>query len=83
MQVNAVNPGPVRTDRLAGRLEKAAGEQGVGVDEAARRMVKAARITRLGEPEDIANLVAFLVSPAGRRLLGSLIDIDGGLTKTM
>ncbi|HVS36884.1 MAG TPA: SDR family oxidoreductase, partial [Gemmataceae bacterium] len=83
VQVNAVNPGPVRTERLAARLQTAAHDQGVGVEEAAAQMVKYARITRLGEPEDIAYLVAFLVSPRGRLMQGSLIDIDGGLTKTI
>ena len=83
VQVNAVNPGPVRTERLAARLQTAAREQGVSVEQAALLMVKSARITCLGEPEDVAFLVAFLVSPRGRLLQGSLIDVDGGLTKTI
>jgi len=83
VQVNAVNPGFVRTDRLDARLRKAAQEQGVSPAEAADRMVKSAGVTRLGEPEDIANLVAFIVSPQGRLLQGALIDIDGGQTKTI
>ena len=56
---------------------------GTDVAEAARNFVRDARITRLGDPEDIANLVAFVVSPAGRLLQGSLIDMDGGQTKTL
>ncbi len=83
VQVNAVNPGPVRTDRLEARLQALADEQGVGREEAALRMVQGLRVTRLGEPEDVANLVAFLVSPRGRLLQGSLIDVDGGQTKTI
>ena len=42
-----------------------------------------ARVTRVGEPEDIAGLVAFIASPAGRFLHGALIDMDGGATKTL
>jgi NAD(P)-dependent dehydrogenase (short-subunit alcohol dehydrogenase family) len=38
---------------------------------------------KVGEPEDIAALVAFLLSPHGRLLHGALIDADGGLTKTV
>ncbi len=45
--------------------------------------MREANILRLGEPEDVANLVAFVVSPAGRYLHGALIDIDGGQTKTI
>jgi 3-oxoacyl-[acyl-carrier protein] reductase len=73
VQVNAINPGFVRTARLAKRLESISEE----------RLVREANITRIGEPEDIANLVAYIVSPAGRFLQGSLIDIDGGQTKTI
>lgn len=73
VQVNAINPGAIRTDRLRKRL--AAIEEDT--------FVKAQAITRIGEPEEVAALVAFLVSPAGRYMHGSLIDIDGGATKTM
>ena len=83
VQVNAVNPGPVRTDRLQRRLEAAAKAQGSDLEAAAARMVEEASITRFGEPEDIAALVAFIVGPQGRWLQGSLIDMDGGETKTL
>jgi 3-oxoacyl-[acyl-carrier protein] reductase len=83
VQVNAINPGSTRTDRLARRLAASAAEMGVDVKTATQNLVRDANITRLGEPEDIANLVAFVVSPAGSLLQGSLIDIDGGQTKTI
>ncbi len=47
------------------------------------RMVKAQKITRMGEPEDIAYLVAFIVSKRGSLLQGALIDMEGGSTKTI
>lgn len=83
VQVNAINPGPVRTGRFQTRVEKVAQQQGIEAREAEARMVSELNITRIGEPEDIANLVAFLVSPSGRFLQGSLIDMDGGETKTL
>src|SRR5262249_15736417 len=83
VQVNAINPGPVRTARLERRLAARAAEMGADMAEAARDFVRDAGITRLGEPEDIANLVAFVASPSGRLLQGSLIDMDGGQTKTL
>ena len=43
-------------------------------------MVQRTNTVRLGEPEDIANLAAFVVSPQGRFLQGALIDMDGGHT---
>ena len=83
VQVNAINPGPVRTDRLARRLEAQAVAQGTDVADAAARFVREAQITRIGEPEDIAALAAFILSPAGRLLQGALIDMDGGQTKAL
>ena len=83
VQVNAINPGTVRTDRFQGRLTRMVQEGAADFAEAERRFVKESGITRVGEPEDIADLVAYLVSPSGRFLQGSLIDIDGGQTRTI
>lgn len=83
VQVNAISPGTVRTDRFAQRMETLAAAKQIPLSEAESVYVREARVTRVGEPEDIAGLVAFMVSPAGRFLHGSLIDMDGGATKTL
>ena len=83
VQVNAINPGYIRTDRLQIRLEKIAREQGIDLAAAARRIVAADTIVRIGEPEDVAQLVAFIVAPASRFLHGAIVDLDGGQTKTL
>src|SRR5580698_113666 len=83
VQVNAVNPGNIRTARFQGRLEATAAQQGIDVAAAERNIVESAKTTRIGEPEDIAALVAFAVSPEGRFLQGALIDMDGGATKVI
>ena len=83
VQVNSVNPGTVRTDRLKTRLDTTMKEQGIDLATAERRFVEGSGVTRIGEPEDIAALVAFVVGPEGRFLQGSLIDMDGGATKTV
>ena len=83
VQVVAVNPGPVRTERLTMLVRSRAEREGIDTEEAVRRMAAEARITRVGEPEDVAALVAFVASPEGRLLHGALIDIDGGMTKTI
>jgi NAD(P)-dependent dehydrogenase (short-subunit alcohol dehydrogenase family) len=75
VQVNAVNPGFIRTGRLARRM---AAENVTAAD-----LTREANIRRIGEPEDVASLVAYLVSPEGGYLHGSLIDLDGGQTKTL
>ena len=83
VQVNAINPGTVRTDRLKVRLESMMKEQGIDLAAAERRFVEGSGVTRIGEPEDIAALASFVVGPEGRFLQGSLIDMDGGATKTV
>lgn len=83
IQVNAVNPGSIRTERYKRMLEATAADQGIDVATAEKRIIESARTTRVGEPEDIAALVAFIVSPEGRFLQGSLIDMDGGATKVI
>jgi NAD(P)-dependent dehydrogenase (short-subunit alcohol dehydrogenase family) len=65
------------------RLEVLAMERGIDVASAADLMVKEAHVTRLGEPDDIAHLITFIVSPQGKLLQGALIDMDGGSTKTI
>ena len=83
VQVNCVNPGPVRTARLEARLAHIAAERGVTREDALAILLARERITRVAEPEEIAALVAFIVGPQGRSLHGSLIDMDGGSTKTI
>lgn len=83
VQVNVINPGSIRTGRLQKRLEALAAEKGVDLAGAERQMIAATKTTRIGEPEDIAALVAFIVSPEGRFLQGAMIDMDGGATKTL
>jgi NAD(P)-dependent dehydrogenase (short-subunit alcohol dehydrogenase family) len=83
IQVNCVNPGAVRTDRLKARLAETMKAKGLDQAAAERQFVEALRVTRIGEPEDIAALVAFVVSEEGRFLQGSIVDMDGGATKTV
>ncbi len=83
VQVNAINPGRVKTERFQSTLQAEAAHHGGDLDAALKAIVKKTNIVRLGEPEDIANLAAFMVSPISRYLQGSLIDMDGGLTKTI
>jgi NAD(P)-dependent dehydrogenase (short-subunit alcohol dehydrogenase family) len=82
IQVNAINPGDIRTDRFARRIKEAAAAQGVDEAEAERRQVTKDRTRRIGEPADIAGLVRFIVSQRGSFLQGAIIDMDGGKTKT-
>jgi 3-oxoacyl-[acyl-carrier protein] reductase len=83
VQVNAINPGSVRTERYARRVAALARERNIAAADAERELVRSAGAVRVGEPEDIAALAAFVVGPEGRFLQGALIDMDGGETKTI
>jgi NAD(P)-dependent dehydrogenase (short-subunit alcohol dehydrogenase family) len=83
VQVNAINPGRVKTDRLKQMMAAEAAELGGDLNIAEQSIIRKSNIVRLGEPEDVAGLAAFIVSPYSRYLQGSLIDLDGGQTKTV
>ena len=83
VQVNAINPGPVRTARFEARLRQTAAEHGVDLEAALEIFMREEKVSKIGEPADIAALISFILSPHGRLLHGSLIDADGGLTKTV
>ena len=83
IQVNAINPGSVRTGRLDKRLADLAARRHIEPAAAERLLVENEKISRIGEPHEIADLVCFIVGPSGRFLHGALIDMDGGATKTI
>jgi 3-oxoacyl-[acyl-carrier protein] reductase len=83
VQVNTINPGNVRTARYIQRLEDMAREHGIDHATAEKKIIASSHVTRIGEPADIAALVAFVVSSEGRFLQGALIDMDGGATKVI
>jgi 3-oxoacyl-[acyl-carrier protein] reductase len=83
VQVNAINPGTIRTARYVTLLNRLAAERGLALEAAEQAYIENAHVTRIGEPEEIAALVAFVASTEGRFLHGSLIDMDGGATKTV
>jgi 3-oxoacyl-[acyl-carrier protein] reductase len=83
VQVNSVSPGPVMTGRRLSMIEKWASVHGVGLEEAKQTLLAQAGISRYGEPKDIADLMAFLVSPAARWMTGSQVRIDGGEVKSV
>jgi 3-oxoacyl-[acyl-carrier protein] reductase len=67
--LNTVAPGPTNTDRIAGQSWTS-------------KVLPWTAMRRLGEPEDIADIVAFLVSDDARWLTGATLPANGGLITT-
>jgi 3-oxoacyl-[acyl-carrier protein] reductase len=83
VQVNSVLPGPVMTGRRRSYLQHWAPLHNMTVEEATANFPKEAGIPRYGEPEEIAELMAFLVSPGARWMTGSTLRMDGGEVKSI
>ena len=83
VQVNSVLPGPVMTGRRRSYLQHWAPLHNMTVEQATANFPKEAGIARYGEPEEIAELMAFLVSPGARWMTGSTLRMDGGEVKSV
>jgi 3-oxoacyl-[acyl-carrier protein] reductase len=71
IRVNSVNPGPVMTEGF-----KAGGIEGSDFE---KSMIQGTPLGRLGQPDDVATVVAFLASDDARWITGSLLQVAGGL----
>ncbi|MGW5747168.1 SDR family NAD(P)-dependent oxidoreductase [Amycolatopsis sp. NPDC003861] len=67
--VNTVAPGPIRTDMT---------EAVLAIPEAAAGLAAMTALGRVGEPEDVAEVVGFLAGPGGRWITGRTLDVSGG-----
>ena len=83
VRVNAVHPGMTVTGRLDRLLEQRAAAEGISREAYERKELAAAGLRSYAEPDDIANLVAFLASPRSGQIHGADLFIDGGATKTI
>src|SRR5271155_1991628 len=81
VQVNSVVPGAVMTGRRRSFFEKWAPAHNLTVEDAIRTFPEEVGIARFGKPEEIADLISYLVSPAAKWMTGASIRLDGGEIK--
>jgi NAD(P)-dependent dehydrogenase (short-subunit alcohol dehydrogenase family) len=79
INVNAVCPGSTVTALSEANLAIRAREEGVSVEEMAKRRNAVIPLGRPNEPEDVAALAVFLASPDARNITGQSFNVDGGL----
>jgi 3-oxoacyl-[acyl-carrier protein] reductase len=79
--VNNIITGSIMTDRQRALRERTAQQLGISVEEAIQRVEKTIPLRRLGEPEELAALVAFLASRQAAYITGTSIPVDGGILK--
>jgi NAD(P)-dependent dehydrogenase (short-subunit alcohol dehydrogenase family) len=83
IRVTGVSPGLIDTGRFRARLHEIAREQQISFDEARDRLVQRLGINRLGTAAEVADVVDFLLSGRNTYLDGAIIDVDGGMTKSV
>jgi len=85
--VNAVLPGPTRTEGVMDFFEPMAKANNQTIDEAGRQFVASARPTsilkRFIEPNEIATTVAYLCSPLSSATTGAAVHVEGGVIRSL
>ncbi len=81
--VNNVCPGSILTDRMLSNVTARAKELGISVDEALAQRAAETAVGRIGDPRELASLVAFLASGKASYITGTTILVDGGLVRSV
>jgi 3-oxoacyl-[acyl-carrier protein] reductase len=83
VRVNAINPGLIETDRFTRNVERTMQDRSMKREEAIKFLLTSHRTNRVGRPEEIGTLTAFLASDKADFIQGSIVDIDGGATRSL
>jgi 3-oxoacyl-[acyl-carrier protein] reductase len=79
--VNTVCPGYTRTDRLDEVVQARAGKAGKTPEQVLAELASGTALGRVGEPEELAAVVAFLCSARASYLTGVTLQVDGGASR--
>lgn len=81
--VNNILPGYIKTGRLESLMESSALKQNVDADEIEEQYRQTVPMKRIGDPSEVAEAIAFLVSPAASYINGINVPVDGGRTPSL
>jgi 3-oxoacyl-[acyl-carrier protein] reductase len=81
--VNNIAPGPIMTDRLAEILSARAKSLGVTPEQQFERLSETIPVRRMGQPNEIGDLCAYLCSPQAGYITGQTIVVDGGINRSI
>jgi 3-oxoacyl-[acyl-carrier protein] reductase len=81
--VNNVCPGSILTERMLSNVTSRAKELGTTVEEGLAQRAAETAVGRIGEPKELAYLVAFLASGKASYITGTTILVDGGLVRSV
>jgi 3-oxoacyl-[acyl-carrier protein] reductase len=73
----------IETDRFNRNVERTMRERSLSREDARAFLVSSHGTKRVGRPEEIGHLVAYLASPRGDFMQGTIIDIDGGSNRAL
>jgi len=83
--VNAVLPGPTRSESLIGWMKSIAESQGITVEEAEAQFLKTMRptslINRFATTDEVANMVIYVCSEQASATSGAALRVDGGVVR--
>jgi 3-oxoacyl-[acyl-carrier protein] reductase len=81
--VNNVCPGSLLSERMLSNVTARAKEEGMSIDEALARRAAETSLGRVGDPKEMAYLVAFLASSRSSYITGTTMRVDGGLVRSV